>query len=190
MKFLEDYQEIYRQYWLQARHVENQRLWYTNFYAVLTAGTLAFLGTSVSRELIWVPLVFLLLLALIGYLIGETLSFPYIFFSRFAEVIAIKELGLKSEYRRYYGKFKRKPLSHHDLIQIFYSITSGGVLGAIAAIFSGEQVLSILMGIGLTTILLLLYYVYLKPQNKKVSEHIDELVANHDKEEEWNTTTK
>ena len=32
---------IYEQHWLHARHVENERLWLTNIFAILFAGSLA-----------------------------------------------------------------------------------------------------------------------------------------------------
>jgi len=37
---------VYEQHWLHARHVENERLWFTNIFAVIVAGLLAFMFTS------------------------------------------------------------------------------------------------------------------------------------------------
>ena len=36
--------EIMKEIWTQARHVETQRLWFTNIYVILVAAVLAFLG--------------------------------------------------------------------------------------------------------------------------------------------------
>jgi hypothetical protein len=60
--------EALRQNWLHARHLETERLWFTNIYGVIVAGTLAFLGQygiNNHRHL----MVFLFMLSLFGLLV-------------------------------------------------------------------------------------------------------------------------
>ena len=41
--------EIYEQYWLHARHVADERLWFTNIYILIVVGVLAFLKVAQRR---------------------------------------------------------------------------------------------------------------------------------------------
>ena len=40
----ENLRRVYEQYWLHARHQEVQRLWFTNIYSMIVAGTFAYFG--------------------------------------------------------------------------------------------------------------------------------------------------
>ncbi|PNX47920.1 MAG: hypothetical protein BV456_10380 [Thermoplasmata archaeon M8B2D] len=94
--------KIYEQYWLHARHVENERLWFTNIYAVIVAGFLAYLGVVENNNPINLILIFfLLILSLFGYIITQAWNIPFVIFSRLAEEIAICEWKLPEEYRRF-----------------------------------------------------------------------------------------
>lgn len=37
---------ILEQNWLHLRHVENQRMWFTNIYVIIVAGSLTFIGSQ------------------------------------------------------------------------------------------------------------------------------------------------
>lgn len=61
------------QNWLHARHVENERLWFTNIFVIVVAGVLAFIGEF--KALINNPLVlFLLILSGLGLILTIKIS--------------------------------------------------------------------------------------------------------------------
>ena len=58
---------IYEQHWLHARHVENQRLWFTNVFALLCVGSLAMMDSGLFNEANWSIVGFLMVLSLFGF---------------------------------------------------------------------------------------------------------------------------
>lgn len=97
--------KIYEQYWFHARHQENQRLWFTNVYAVIVAGSFAYIN-AIENDFKVPLLIFLIILSFFGYLMTHTWNIPYVIFSRLAEEIAICEWNLPKKYQRFseYGK--------------------------------------------------------------------------------------
>ena len=55
---------VFEQHWLHARHVENERLWLTNIYAVILAGSLAYMKEDLFKEANLPLICFLMLLSL------------------------------------------------------------------------------------------------------------------------------
>ena len=69
--------ELYRQNWEHARHVENERMNFTSIYVIIIAGVLAFLGQSgedISEGFKVGILSFLAVLSAIGFLISLRLK--------------------------------------------------------------------------------------------------------------------
>ena len=63
------------QNWENVRHVKNERLWFTNIYAIVVAGVLSFLHSATSNRLLELSLiVFLFLLSFMGLLISFRLK--------------------------------------------------------------------------------------------------------------------
>jgi hypothetical protein len=133
-------EKVYEQYWLHARHQENQRLWFTNIYAVIVAGILAYLGAIyklgngnnstffISAIILFI---FLTILSIFGYLITLAWNIPFVIYSRLAEEISIKKWNLDPEFRRF-TKYKKgynfnKPrwMRASDIFVAFYSLMTG-----------------------------------------------------------------
>lgn len=93
-------QIIYEQYWLHARHVANERLWFTNIYVLIVASAFAFIATSQSTVIhLWL-LVFLLILSIMGFFMCHSLVIHFITYSRMTELISINEWNIP--YRVYF----------------------------------------------------------------------------------------
>ncbi len=68
---------LIEQNWLHARHVENERLWFTNIYFIVVAGILSYLGSSkmsMSDPVFRYLTVFLLIFAILGAVVTAKLS--------------------------------------------------------------------------------------------------------------------
>jgi len=59
--------EVYEQYWLHARHVADERLWFTNVYVLVVVGVLVFLRIDQPLFLRLGVVVFVLLLSIAGF---------------------------------------------------------------------------------------------------------------------------
>lgn len=122
---------VYEQHWLHARHIENERLWFTNIFGVITAGLLAVLFTSGGHS---VPNVFaicvggtILILSLAGYWLCVTWRAPFIEHTTLANKI-FKNIELQ-QYVPYispaYRKMKVGWVSAHELFLYLYSFMAG-----------------------------------------------------------------
>ena len=85
--------ETYEQYWLHARHVADERLWFTNIYVLIVVGVLAFLKVDQPLFLRLGLLLFVLLLSIVGFFMCHSLTVHFITYSRTAELIQINEWG-------------------------------------------------------------------------------------------------
>jgi len=68
---------ILEQNWLHARHIENERLWFTNIYAIIVAGMIGILSINgfVNSSLMMTLLsIFLIYLSLLGIIATYKLS--------------------------------------------------------------------------------------------------------------------
>lgn len=57
---------IYEQHWLHMRHVENQRLWFANIFAILCGGSFAVMRDGLFERANWPIVGFLMVLSLLG----------------------------------------------------------------------------------------------------------------------------
>ena len=85
--------KIYGQYWLHARHVADERLWFTNIYILIVVGVLVFLKIDQPLFMRLGGIVFILLISIIGFLMCHSLTVHFITYSRTAELIQINEWG-------------------------------------------------------------------------------------------------
>jgi hypothetical protein len=136
----EDSRIVYEQYWQHARHVENELLTFTSFYAVIVAGSFIFLNPNSGIEST-IVMIFVMFLSIFGFFFNYNLRIPFIKFILKAELIAIKELGLKDEYRRYFdikGKlFKDKFIDTYDIFALlFIAVTTFSFYMILTNIFS------------------------------------------------------
>ena len=153
---------IYEQYWQHARHVENELLSFTSFYAVIVAASFIYFEPNFK-----IPYIILIILSTFGFFINYTLRIPFIKFTFKAELIAINEFGLKNEYRRFFNNenklFKDKYIGVYDIFALFY-------IGAITLAFY-----SLYSEICLSTILFMafiLIHLYNKRSLNKIREDI------------------
>ncbi len=118
---------IYEQHWLHARHVENERLWFTNIFALIVAGLLSFLAT-VDRQLL--PLFaiyagcFIFILSMLGYFLCLSWRAPFVEHTTLANQV-LKDLELK-RYAPYtsqvWKRIKLGWITAHELFLYFYAL--------------------------------------------------------------------
>ncbi|MBA7494327.1 hypothetical protein ES702_04902 [subsurface metagenome] len=90
---------VYEQNWLHARHVENERLWFTNIYVIAVGGLLAYtFGRSGSAFWPWPILILVFIFSMAGFLMCHSMRIPFLFHSRIADIIQIKEWHLPYHY--------------------------------------------------------------------------------------------
>lgn len=123
---------IYEQHWLHARHLENERLWFTNIFALIVAGLLAFLGTIDNEELLSLFAIyagyFIFILSLLGYFLCLTWRAPFVEHTTLVNRM-LKDLELE-RYAPYISKaFRRIKIgwvTAHELFLYFYALMAGG----------------------------------------------------------------
>lgn len=121
---------VYEQNWLHARHVENERLWFTNIYAVVMAGSLALMSEA---GLIWPLATFLFILSLLGFVMCHALRIAFIRHSRMADIISRREWRFR-DYSIFYQRTarpgekteksgeRRKEFSFKDVFYYWYML--------------------------------------------------------------------
>jgi len=116
---------VYEQHWLHARHVENERLWFTNIFAVIVAGLLAFIFTSENNG---TPNLF----AVYGGLLILGLSpwrAPFFMRTEIAEkILRNNQLEIYSSFPPEYRKIKPLWISAHELFLYFYALIAAAGL--------------------------------------------------------------
>tara|TARA_B100000809_G_scaffold169987_1_gene167350 strand:- start:156 stop:638 length:483 start_codon:yes stop_codon:yes gene_type:complete len=88
-------QMVYEQNWLHFRHVENERLWFTNIFALIVAGTFVFAAESGLRHELWPLFLILVIVSLLGLQITIRLSWTALSLSNHIQAIA-DELGISA----------------------------------------------------------------------------------------------
>lgn len=120
---------IYEQHWLHARHVENERLWFTNIFALIVAGLLAFLSTTDGKTLPQFALFvggFIFVLSILGYLLCITWRAPFVQHTILADKILEDSLLKRySPHPKGYEKIKIGWITAHELFLYFYALMAG-----------------------------------------------------------------
>ncbi len=110
---------IYEQHWLHARHVENQRLWFTNIFAILCGGSLAVMRGRLFDEANWPIIGFLMVLSLIGLFFCLRIQGVFNAHNNVAELI-LKRYGLEHYLAKYPKAVARKFFRLSLLFPTFY----------------------------------------------------------------------
>ncbi len=133
---------VYEQHWLHVRHVENERLWFTNIFGVIVAALIAvrlWSGEQAAPD--WYAVFagfFISGLALAGYVFCLVWRPPFVEHSTLANrMLTDKQLGRYAPYlSTHYERLKSYKwlgwLSAHELFLYFYALmTSGGLAVAL-----------------------------------------------------------
>ena len=122
---------IYEQHWLHARHVENERLWFTNIYFIAVGGLLAYTFEKGTADFWpWPILIPVFIFSMLGFCMCHHMSLPFLYHSRMADIIQIKEWKLPYNYfYRIKGKDPSKFGSFSKVFHIFYIIMSSFSIG-------------------------------------------------------------
>lgn len=174
---------VYEQHWLHARHVENERLWFTNIFALIVAGLLAFLGTVEDKELLSLFAIyagcFIFILSMLGYFLCLTWRAPFVEHTTLARKM-LEDLSLK-EYAPYtteaYKKLKGK-IAANKLFLYFYAFMAGGALFLLLYVGVGRMEkcpylwVSIAVSVIVFLVLYLLWRVWFK---KKEDKYLEEM---------------
>jgi len=89
----ENLRKVYEQYWLHARHVADERLWFTNIYILVVVGIFVFLQIDQPLFIRLGVILSVLFLSVVGFLMCHSLTVHFITYSRTAELIQINEWG-------------------------------------------------------------------------------------------------
>lgn len=118
---------VYEQHWLHARHVENERLWFTNIYILIIGALLAYtFGRGEAGLWPWSILAIVLTISLIGFFMCYSLRIPFIYHTEMADTIQIKEWNLPYNYLKY----KPSKLIHfHVVFSWLYIVMSSFSIG-------------------------------------------------------------
>lgn len=169
------YITIYEQYWEHARHVETERLSFTEIYSILVGGILAFLAVQIERNLFQEILanIFLFILTIMGYSLVLGSNIEVVIFSRLTEQIAVCYWGIPKQDLRWDTESKvrkRKQIYVADVFIFFYSLMASLFVAMlcyqVGCIFITSEIISIITTLILTLItfltLILLYNCYPK----------------------------
>lgn len=121
---------MYEQNWENVRHVKNERLWFTNIYAIVVAAVLSFLhGSSSAAGILSISLeTFIFLLSAIGLLISFRLKSELEHYLNRIDSM-VHEIGLEaySTHDETDG-WGIQPLKFRWIFTLFYMITTAGSL--------------------------------------------------------------
>ena len=163
---------IFEQNWLHARHIENERMWFTNIFALVIATTLSFLATREINDsrITIILIIFLILFAFIGCFAITKLNIEYHDFKEHAlfvvEVCHLKgfmaePLGGKM------GKLEQIFFTFTNLFLLFYTISAGLLCALLAILYSKSISCSTILALIIFIILFIILRWY---QNKKMNE--------------------
>lgn len=177
------------QNWLQARHVENELLWFTSIYAAIIAGSLSFIisgDTPLYDVSVLLPL-FFILLSTIGTIFSVKLGLEFHQHTIFAKEIAKNKKVELEKYMgkplRSYGEKEMKTswfLSVGTWFLIFYTTCLSGFFGWLSYIFSCNLIFDVVISFIAFIIIGFLIWRYRKNKSKKISEFIEQSVSNLD----------
>lgn len=115
---------IFKEHWNHARHCENERLWFTNIYAVVVAAVLVFIGNAAYGVLAdfdsaALLALFGLILSVIGFLVVTALTLGYL--HHMTDIDMVFYYWDKMEFFRH----PRKPALFGSAHRWFFEITIG-----------------------------------------------------------------
>lgn len=113
---------IFTEHWNHARHCENERLWFTNIYAIVVAAILVFMGNAVYAEppdygSAFMLTLFGLILSIVGFMIVIALSLGYL--HHIVDIVVVYYYWDKMEFYRH----PKKPVRFATWHRYFFEIT-------------------------------------------------------------------
>lgn len=179
----EHHETVYNQYWSHARHSEKQVLSLTSINSAIIAAIFAAIGGGLPVNMLVSVSIFGFIISMLGFLLVFTLRLSFIRYVCMAEVIAINELGLKDEYRRFYtSTHKRlmpdKPISEPDILSVFYSLIGAIMISFSLNLFFGEGFFNYLIGIITLVVLFLIHWFVCRKKYEKVWSEIKKNIKN------------
>ena len=152
------YIEIMRENWQHARHIESERMWFANLYAVILVALIAYIGENWEKGIALAPLFALLGISLVWLLV--TLKLNASFANHIKSIQNIFDdrkidMGTPEQWRKYMGM----PLSYHQglfnravrvqfLLVAFYCLSIVTLLGTIVYTLSSSFGLSLGISLG------------------------------------------
>ena len=124
---------VFQQHWENARHIKNERLSFTNIYAIVTAGTLSLLHSVHGESVLEISmLVFLCCFSVIGLLTSLRLKAELETCLRSID-LTVSRLGMEAFMTVFdsQGALARYP-KFRWLFPLFYAIASVGFMGLLA----------------------------------------------------------
>jgi len=174
-------QVVYEQYWLHARHVANERLWFTNIYVLIVASAFAFMATSKSVLInLWLT-VFLLIFSVLGFFICHSLVIHFITYSRMTELILINEW--KIPYRLFFPEKSQRMVAKAGLNFAFYLLYM--LMSSIFAslLIHNLEMFSTYISIGVAImiflVLLVIYRLIFKKTENKIETKMKEKISTY-----------
>jgi len=177
----ENLRRVYEQNWLHARHVENERLWFTNIYAVVMAGSLVLMSET---GLIWPLASFLLILSFLGFCMCHALRIAFIQHSRLSEIVLRKEWQLNN-YSVFYpkegqpadyksGEVKSKVISLDKVFYLLYMLGTFVFALLLIQLTDLLPILQILLKVVVACFLIFCYIMFWKYEDR-IFKQIGEL---------------
>jgi len=172
----ENLKTVYEQYWLHARHAENETWLFTRSYIIIMVAIFAVVSAAIPLKIKVGLTAFGAMLSLFGFFVVYTLRIAFIKFALMAELIAINEFQIKDEYRRFFPKgdniFPNDKWVHlHDILAMFYS-TLTGVMIYISINLYKETLLAIIPAVGTFAILATLHLGFIRPKINEISNEL------------------
>jgi hypothetical protein len=173
---------VYEQHWLHARHVENERLWFTNIFVIIMGGMLSAIvlwEASLPRIFAIIPGL-ICVLSLIGY------YFCISWRAGFLEhtTLAIKMLKGAPELYNYapyvkkndediYKIIKVGRISAHELFLYFYAVVASAALFLSVYIGTTNWIPAVPPAVLLVVCLVLLWWKWMKKREDKYRNKMD-----------------
>jgi hypothetical protein len=159
-------QDVYEQYWLHARHVENQVWSYTRMWALVLTGIFTIVGTDLPDDAKAAAALFGAMLSLLGFFVVYSLRVPFLAFALRSEVLAIREFGLDPGYRRFFENgldFRdEKGVDIPEILMLVYGTVAAGML-FFATYTWLKFVPALVTSVAVTVVLSALYLTRIRP---------------------------
>ncbi len=136
---------VYEQHWLHARHCENERLWFTNIYAVILAGALSLFGGSVYSAFGVAVLLSLMSLTVLGLLLSLKIKLIFLWHTDRADEI-VRRAGLEDyliDVTR--PKTRVQKISASTLFVLFYVVCFSILCSLLVFTLTEQTLLTILV---------------------------------------------
>jgi len=177
----ENMRVVYEQYWLHARHAENETWLFTTVYGIIMAAIFAAVGAEISEGIKATVTLFGVIFSVLGFLLVYVFRVPFLKFALMAELIAIKEFKIKDEYRRFFPKEGKafpegKWFDLHDILAMFYALLTGVMTGFSINFFTGHLLGSIIPAVVISIALVGFHYGIIR-RIKYIKEISHELAA-------------